>query len=63
VAATLRKAFDATMVDPDFLANARTANILITPMNAEEVSKAFESLARTPARVLERAKMAVTNNN
>jgi tripartite-type tricarboxylate transporter receptor subunit TctC len=62
VAASLRKAFDETMIDPSFLADARMANILISPMNAEEVSKAFESLAATPNRVLERAKMAVTTN-
>jgi tripartite-type tricarboxylate transporter receptor subunit TctC len=62
VAATLRKAFDDTMVDPKFLADAQMANILVTPMNADEVSKAFESLAATPAPVLERAKMAITQN-
>jgi tripartite-type tricarboxylate transporter receptor subunit TctC len=60
VAATLRKAFDDTMTDQEFLATAKTANILVTPMNAQEVSKAFESFAATPKHVLERAKMAIT---
>ena len=60
VAATLRKAFDDTVVNPEFLATAKTANILITPMNAKEVSQAFESFAAAPKAVIERAKTAIT---
>lgn len=61
VASTLRKGFEATMKDPDFVAAAKTANILIEPMTGEEVSKAFADFAATPARVIERAKSAITS--
>lgn len=60
VAATLRKAFDATVADPELLATAKNANIEITPMNAEAVSKAFADFATTPQRLIERAKAAIT---
>ena len=60
VAATLRRAFDETVADPEFLGTAKTANILVTPMNAREVSAAFEAFAASPKAVIERAKMAIT---
>ena len=59
VADTLKKAFAATMTDPEFLASAKTANIEITPMTAEEVSKAFAGFAATPKHIIERAKFAI----
>lgn len=59
VAKTLRVAFDETVIDPEFLAAAKTANVLVTPMNAQEVTAAFEGFAATPQRVLDRAKFAV----
>lgn len=60
VAAALRKAFDDTVKDPEFLEAAKKANILVTPMNAAEVSKAFADFAATPRHVIERAKAAIT---
>ena len=60
VAATHRTAFDATMVDPEFLATAKTANIIVTPMTAAEVGKAFADFAATPRHLIERAKAAIT---
>lgn len=60
VAETHRRAFDATVADPEFLASAKAANILVTPMNAAEVSKAFADFAATPKPVIERAKWAIT---
>ena len=60
VADTHRRAFDATIVDPEFLASAKAANILVTPMSAAEVSKAFADFAATPKTVIERAKSAIT---
>lgn len=59
VADTLRKAFDATMKDPEFLASAKAANIEVAPMSAAEVSKAFADFAATPKHIIERAKWAI----
>ena len=60
VAATLRKGFDATVADPELLATAKNANIEMSPMNAEAVSKAFADFATTPKHLIERAKAAIT---
>ena len=60
VADTLKKAFDDTMRDPEFIADATKANIQVGPMSSAEVSKAFADFAAMPKAVLDRAKDAVT---
>jgi tripartite-type tricarboxylate transporter receptor subunit TctC len=62
IVSALRKGFDDTMKDPEFLANAKKANIDIRPMTANEVATAFAQFAAMPPKVLERAKAAISNN-
>jgi tripartite-type tricarboxylate transporter receptor subunit TctC len=54
--AALRAAFDAMVVDPAFLAEARQLRLLVTPMPAAEVLRHVGELYSTPADVLARAK-------
>jgi tripartite-type tricarboxylate transporter receptor subunit TctC len=51
----LRRAFDATMKDPEFLAEAEKSQTDISPMTGEEAQKIAESTIATPAEVLARA--------
>ena len=52
----LRRAFDATMKDPDFLAEAAKAKMDIVPMSGEESQKIADSIVNTPPAVVARAK-------
>jgi tripartite-type tricarboxylate transporter receptor subunit TctC len=51
----LRRAFDATMKDPEFLAEAAQTKTDISPMTGEEAQKIAESTIATPPDVLARA--------
>src|SRR3954468_3929321 len=51
----LRRAFDATMKDPEFLAEAAKSQTDISPMTGEEAQKIAESTIATPPDVLARA--------
>lgn len=57
----LRRAFDATMKDPAFLAEADKAKLEVDPMTGEEVERLVKEAAATPADVakLVREAMAV----
>jgi tripartite-type tricarboxylate transporter receptor subunit TctC len=52
----LRRAFDATMKDPSFLAEAAKTGMDISPSTGEEAQKYSDLIANTPADVLARAK-------
>lgn len=52
----LRKAFDDTMTDTDFLDEARRVNIDIEPTGGAEVQRMVERILGAPARVLDRAR-------
>jgi tripartite-type tricarboxylate transporter receptor subunit TctC len=54
--AALRKAFDETMKDPSFLAEAEQARVDIDPMGGEEAQKIADSIVNTPLAVVARAK-------
>jgi hypothetical protein len=54
--AVLRAAFDAMVVDPQFLAEAAQLRLLVTPMPAAEVAHRVGELYATPTDVLARAK-------
>jgi tripartite-type tricarboxylate transporter receptor subunit TctC len=54
--AALRRAFDATMRDPDFLAEADKALLDIAPMSGEDSQKIADSIVNTPPEVVARAK-------
>ncbi len=52
----LRRAFDATMRDPDFLAEAEKAQLDVDPMPGAEAQKIADSIVNTPPEVVARAK-------
>jgi hypothetical protein len=54
--AALRAAFDATMKDPEFLADADKLRLLVTPMTGAQVESYIRELYRTPSDVIAAAK-------
>jgi tripartite-type tricarboxylate transporter receptor subunit TctC len=57
--ATLRTAFDATMADPEFLADAEKTRISIEPISGAKVQELVERIYATPKALVERAKQAI----
>jgi tripartite-type tricarboxylate transporter receptor subunit TctC len=58
--AALIAAFDATMKDPEFLAEAQKLNMDINPLNAKGVDDILADLYATPKAVLEKAAQATS---
>jgi tripartite-type tricarboxylate transporter receptor subunit TctC len=56
--AALRAAFDATMKDPLFLAEAERQKLEISPAPGAELAQRVNALYRTPADIVERAQAA-----
>jgi hypothetical protein len=54
--AALRAAFDATMKDPAFLADAKKTRIEIDPVSGAEVQQMVLNLYDAPPEVVERAR-------
>ena len=54
----LRRAFDATMKDPAYLAEADKLKLEIDPMSGEELARMLEDIAKTPADVVARVRTA-----
>jgi len=54
--AALRFAFDATMKDPDFLAEAAALNFEVNPVRGEKMQQIIEKLLSTPKPITARAK-------
>lgn len=54
--ALLRKAFDETVADPDFLKASQEARLEVDPMNGENVQKIITQVLATPAAVVEGTK-------
>jgi tripartite-type tricarboxylate transporter receptor subunit TctC len=55
----LRRAFDATMKDPEFLADAKKQKLEIDPLTGEQVNAVIERVSKTPAEVAERVRKAL----
>ena len=55
----LRTAFDATMKDTDFLADAEKMKLSITPLSGAKVQELIERLYKTPKDFVERAKAVI----
>ena len=55
--AVLRRAFDAMVADPAFLAEAAQLRLLVTPMRADEVASRVAALYATPSDLVGRAKI------
>jgi tripartite-type tricarboxylate transporter receptor subunit TctC len=54
----VRRAFDATMKDKEFLAEADKLKLEIDPMSGEELAKMLEEIAKTPPDVVARVRTA-----
>jgi tripartite-type tricarboxylate transporter receptor subunit TctC len=54
--AAMRAAFDATMTDEAFLADAKRSRLLIDPMTADAMEMLFRRAYASPAPIVERAK-------
>jgi tripartite-type tricarboxylate transporter receptor subunit TctC len=55
----LRSAFDATMEDPDFIADAAKADLEISPVAGAEIDRLLAELYRTPKDVIDKASRAI----
>jgi tripartite-type tricarboxylate transporter receptor subunit TctC len=62
-AAALRKAFDLTMKDPDFLAEAQTRGLEINPVSGHDVEKLIAELYATPKDVVTEAREATERSH
>ena len=58
--AILRRAFDATMQDPEFLAEARGLHLEIDPMRGEETQSIVTAVLATPEPVLADVRAALS---
>jgi tripartite-type tricarboxylate transporter receptor subunit TctC len=59
LASILRTAFDATMNDPQFLADAQRTGVDVSPLPGARVQMLVEKLYSTPKEIVERAKQAI----
>jgi tripartite-type tricarboxylate transporter receptor subunit TctC len=59
----LRKAFDATMKDPEFLAEAAAQNLDVAPVSGETLQKVVSEIARTDDVTLARANEVMTSRD
>jgi len=57
--AALRRAFDATMKDPEFLSEAERQLMEITPMAGEGLAQLVTDIVNAPASVIEQVRRAV----
>lgn len=57
--AALRKAFDATLKDPEFKKDAEAQRAEISPMTGEQLAKLVDDLISAPQSVLDRVKAAL----
>jgi tripartite-type tricarboxylate transporter receptor subunit TctC len=61
-ATALRRAFDKTMKDEGFLAEAKQLQLDVEPTAGEEAQKIVQSMYATPKAVVERAKKLLSPN-
>jgi tripartite-type tricarboxylate transporter receptor subunit TctC len=62
-AAALRAAFDATMKDPGFLAEARKAGLEVDPVPGAEMDRLIAELYKTPPDIVAKAKKAAASES
>jgi tripartite-type tricarboxylate transporter receptor subunit TctC len=55
----LRKAFDATMKDPEFLADAKKTGLEVDPVSGADIDKLLGELYNTPKETLDMARTAI----
>ena len=56
----LRRAFDATMKDPEFLAETQKIKLGVTPITGEELQKLVAEVSNLPPGLLEKVRVAYT---
>jgi tripartite-type tricarboxylate transporter receptor subunit TctC len=57
--AALRRAFDLTLLDPEFIAEAKTQNAEVRPMTGEVLARVIKDLIEAPQDVRDRVKIAL----
>jgi tripartite-type tricarboxylate transporter receptor subunit TctC len=57
--ATFRRAFDATMADEAFLADARKGQLELAPLNGEELTAVVKEIVDTPPDLVAKAREAI----
>jgi tripartite-type tricarboxylate transporter receptor subunit TctC len=55
----LRKAFDETMKDPEFLADAQKSQLPVDPISAGEAAEMIQAIYKSPPDLIEKAKEAL----
>ena len=60
---TLRRAFDATMKDPEFLAEAQKTQLSVGPLPGEELQKLVADVAAISPAILEKVRAAYATGN
>ena len=58
--ALLRAAFDAMVVDPEFLAEAKKQSMDVNPLGASSIEQLIAELYATPKQVVDKAAQAMT---
>ena len=58
--AALRKAFDDTMKDPEFVAEAKARGQEVNPVSGAEIDRLLAELYRTPADIVAETKKAIS---
>jgi tripartite-type tricarboxylate transporter receptor subunit TctC len=61
--AALRKAFDETLKDPEFLADAEKQRLEIQAMTGEELARLIKDVIEVPADIREKVKLAIETKN
>jgi tripartite-type tricarboxylate transporter receptor subunit TctC len=61
--AALRKAFDATLNDPQFLADTEKQRMEIRAMSGDELAKLVKEVIEAPADIREKVKLAIVPKN
>jgi len=59
--AALRAAFDVTMTDPDFIAEARASRLEVNPASGAEIDQLLAEIYATPRDLVEKARAAIRN--
>jgi tripartite-type tricarboxylate transporter receptor subunit TctC len=57
--AAIRRAFDATLKDPEFLAATAKAGLMVEGMTGQQLQALLEKLFSMPPAIAERAKLAM----
>jgi hypothetical protein len=57
--AALRRAFDLTLKDPEFIKEAKTQRAEIDPMTGDELTQVVNEIIATPAALRDRVKAAI----